>query len=85
MKLITFVFAAILAFAQAEVDEDGILILTDKNFDLEVSKHDFLLVEFYAEWCGHCKRFAPDYAYVARSLSHLDNPIQVAKLNGPEN
>jgi hypothetical protein len=33
----------------AEVDE-GVLVLTDANFDEELVKYDNLLVEFYAPW-----------------------------------
>ena len=35
--------------AAAEVEE-GVLILTDANFDEELKLHDNLLVEFYAPW-----------------------------------
>ncbi len=33
----------------AEVD-DGVLVLTDANFDEELKNYDHLLVEFYAPW-----------------------------------
>ena len=55
MKKIFIVFAltAALSFsgvtAAAEVDE-GVLVLTDANFDEELVKYDNLLVEFYAPW-----------------------------------
>lgn len=57
MKKISLVLAAltaVIAFssgvqASAEVDE-GVLILTDANFDEELVKYDYLLVEFYAPW-----------------------------------
>jgi len=55
MKKIFLVLAltAALSFsgvtAAAEVDE-GVLVLTDANFDEELVKYDNLLVEFYAPW-----------------------------------
>ena len=30
--------------------DDGVLVLDDSNFDEEVKKYDYLLVEFYAPW-----------------------------------
>ena len=51
-----------LAFASSRVDTDGILILENDNMERELERHEHIMVEFYATWCGHCKAFAPHYS-----------------------
>ena len=63
--------------------EDHVLVLTAENFTEQVSPAELILVEFYAPWCGHCKRLAPDYANAAKELN-LKHGIPLAKVDATE-
>ncbi|WP_343154245.1 thioredoxin TrxA [Buchnera aphidicola (Aphis aurantii)] len=57
----------------------NIIELTDQNFEEKVLKStDFILVDFWAEWCNPCKILAPILEEIA--LEYL-NKIKVGKLN----
>jgi len=62
-----------------------VLILTDQNFDEEIAKYDNLLVEFYAPWCGHCKKLDPEYSAAAKILAEQEPPKSIAKVDATEN
>ena len=78
-------FALCLLAAQAYQEEDDVLVLTDADIDQALGEFDGLLVEFYAPWCGHCKKLAPEYAKAAARLKAQDPPIRIAKVDATEN
>ena len=56
------------------------MILTDDTFDNAIKNNDLILVDFWAEWCGPCKKLAP----ILEEIENETN-LLVGKLNIDEN
>lgn len=67
-------------------DNSGpVTILTAKTFnDIVYGKPRNVLIEFYAPWCGHCKKLTPIYEKVGEAFKD-DDTVVVAKLDATAN
>lgn len=41
--------------------------LTAENFNSTIEENEIVLVDYWAEWCGPCRMFAPIYEEVAQA------------------
>lgn len=56
------------------------MIVTDESFDEVVKSNGLILIDFWAEWCGPCKRVSPILDEISK-----EHGILVGKLNIDEN
>jgi len=68
-----------------EKQENEVIVVVGKSFNqvvMDDSKD--VLVEFYAPWCGHCKKLTPLYEELAKKLSH-NKSLVIAKVDATAN
>lgn len=58
----------------------AVIELTKDNFEQVIMENEFVIVDYWAPWCGPCRSFAPTFSAV--SEDHPD--IVFAKLNTEE-
>ncbi|KAF8421098.1 putative disulfide isomerase [Tirmania nivea] len=79
-----FLTATFFAVCQVAVASktSNVLDLHPKNFDEVVLKSGKpALVEFFAPWCGHCKKLAPTWEELADHFKANGDKVTIAKVN----
>jgi len=83
-SLIVLTALMICGFAPATVSA-GVTQANDQNFS-QITSSGVAVVDFYADWCGPCKRLAPTFSKLSGEMSNvtfvkvdIDNARQVAK------
>lgn len=67
---------------EAEADPNSAVVkLTTKTFKEFLETNPLVLAEFYAPWCGYCKKLAPEFVKAADSLNESNPGIKLAQID----
>ncbi|KAK5581972.1 hypothetical protein RB653_003553 [Dictyostelium firmibasis] len=82
-KLFTLIFALFLLVCVAQTSEEKTTVVQITSDNSDIIKTGNWLVEFFAPWCGHCKRLAPIYEELAQLYNvDIDNSkVKIAQVN----
>eukprot|EP01059_Diplonema_ambulator_P009754 TRINITY_DN196_c0_g3_i2.p1 TRINITY_DN196_c0_g3~~TRINITY_DN196_c0_g3_i2.p1 ORF type:complete len:200 (+),score=85.21 TRINITY_DN196_c0_g3_i2:33-602(+) len=75
-------YRVLCALLCASVAAGGVVDLTSQNFDSTIGESKLVFVKFYAPWCGHCKRLAPDWEKLGDEVNK--DKVIVAKIDCTE-
>ena len=65
--------------------EGPVVVVVGKTFEeIAYNAEDDVLIEFYAPWCGHCKKLEPIYKEFAEDMKKVPNLV-IAKMDSTAN
>ncbi|ORY00427.1 hypothetical protein K493DRAFT_103679 [Basidiobolus meristosporus CBS 931.73] len=69
-----------------EKNDDAVkVVVADQFEEIVFDQEKDVLVEFYAPWCGHCKKLAPIYEKLGAAYSEHKDKIVIAKMDATAN
>ncbi|GHO45794.1 thioredoxin family protein [Ktedonospora formicarum] len=64
-------------------EHNNLFEVSDQNFESQVLQSELpVLIDFWAEWCPHCKVLAPNYARLSDTYA---GAVRFATLNADDN
>lgn len=58
-----------------------VVTLTDSTFDgIVLDPEKDVFVEFYAPWCGHCKKLAPVWESFAKTFANEKDVLSISRI-----
>ena len=58
---------------------EDVLNLHPDDFDVILRKNKFVFVDFYANWCSHCRALAPTWERLAEVMSHVNEELIIGE------
>lgn len=89
-KAVVAIYAALSSILGVQAEEavapedSAVVKLTEATFADFVAENPYVLAEFFAPWCGHCKKLGPEFATAADALADSVPDVKLAQIDCTE-